>query len=106
MDINLTAIVGVLGILAALFFGFKGKLSGILSAKKDIHKEEQTKIEKEVEIIKTDIIKKEEEIKKLEEKSKKAEAIIQNIAASENEEVKKILKEEDTKKLIDEFNKW
>jgi predicted nucleic acid-binding Zn-ribbon protein len=106
MDINLTAIVGVLGVLAALFFGFKGKLSGILSAKRDIHKKEQTKIEKEVDIVKKDIIKKEEEIKKLEEKSKKAEEVIQKIAASKNEEVKKILKEEDTKKLIDEFNKW
>ncbi|MCF7910877.1 hypothetical protein K9L16_04350 [Candidatus Pacearchaeota archaeon] len=106
MDINLTAIVGVLGILVALFFGFKGKLSGILSAKKDIHKKEQTKIKKEVDIVKKDIIEKEEKIKQLEEKSKKAEELVQKIAASKNEEVKKILEEEDTKKLIDEFNKW
>lgn len=106
MDINLTSIVGILGILAALFFGFKGKLSGKLSAKKDIHKKEQTKIEKEVDIVKQDIIKKEEEIKQLQEKTKKAEELIQEIAASKNEEVKKILKEENVGKLIDEFNKW
>ena len=106
MDINLTTIVGLLGVSAVLIFGFKDKLSGILLAKKAVHKKEQDKIEKEVIVVKQDITKKEEEIKQLQEKTKVAEKIVQEINNSTNEEVKKILKEENVGKLINEFNKW
>ncbi len=106
MEMNLTLIVALLGGSAALFFGFKGKLSGLLKGRQEAHKDKQELVKGEVSKTKDLIEEQQERIKALQEKSKKAEEIINEISKSNNEEVKKILKEKDTDRLIEEFKKW
>jgi len=106
MPNNLTVIVSSLGIIGVIVFALRHKLSGFISGLRKGHKSDQFNLEEEAKIQKKQIKEQEKKIKELEEESDKAKKTINDIVKTGNEEAKKIIKENDTDKLINEFNKW
>ena len=106
MDIPLTAIVAVLGVVGIIFVNYKGKLTGFLQAKQEAHVDKQDVIKEQIATVNKDIEAKEQQIKELQAKSEKQTEIIKTIAKSNNEEVKKILETTEVASLIEEFDQW
>jgi hypothetical protein len=105
---NLTFTIVIIGIISTLMYSFKDSIFNIFKLKNMPNNHDLKQ-----HIIKEDIIKtqetinqKEIKIKELEEKQEQSKQIIKEIISQNNEEVKKILKEEKISNLLKEFDKW
>lgn len=101
-----TMIVAVLGVLATILISQKSRIMGLLKGRQEAAAAKQDEGKAQVANLDKKALETQAEAQVAGKKAEAAQALVQKLSESGNEQVQAILKEPDTKKLMDTFNQW